>query len=443
MSIINESRKTFLKTKGHNVARLAIDYLEKEEPHNADEYVHVRNLRIYGNADLRNIIHRQMVMLKRAGRFRKDAVALESVVVSYSPDELDYRNPADVEKAGQMVKTIAEDLIKKHPGRYYAAYLQADGVTHHLHGHILLTNYNEDMRPLQGRLSWKKELAPLNERVTRDFITSERGKAAYEKDWENSPLRFGNQKKRYKPTREEATAAVNNAVTQALTVATSRQDFADLLRKQRVYLLARSANDDVWQKKYGGYRKNVTFMYRGVKVRSGKIGLSAEALDKQLQSNAAEAAKAQAVAKKLVQLPVTKKLDQHPQPALQQQPAPAKPKPQPAKVISKKPQHLVWDNNNSSRSKELRGFAKESIYSDVMPETQQGLLRKLMHEKWALHDKAMLNRLTEKDKQRQVDVEAQINSITDQIAVAATQSVIEAQALAEKQEAQSVKKDPE
>ena len=156
MSIINEWRKTFLKTKGNNLARSAIDYLEKEEPHNPDEYVHVRNLRIYGNADLRNIIHRQMVMLKRAGRFRKDAVALESVVVSYSPDELDYRNPADVEKAGQMVNTIAEELIKKHPGRYYAAYLQADGETHHLHGHILLTNYDEDMRPLQGRLSWKK-----------------------------------------------------------------------------------------------------------------------------------------------------------------------------------------------------------------------------------------------------------------------------------------------
>ena len=433
MSIINERRKTFLKTKGNNIARFAIDYLEKEDPHNPDEYVHVRNLRIYGNADLRNIIHRQMVMLKRAGRFRKDAVALESVVVSYSPDELDYRNPEDVEKAGQMVNIIAQELIKKHPGRYYAAYLQADGETHHLHGHILLTNYDEDMRPLQGRLSWKKELAPLNERVTRDFIKSEKGKAAYEKDWENSPLRVGNHGPRYKPSREEATAAVSDAVTQALNVAKSRQDFADMLRKQHVYLLARSATDDIWQKKYGGYRKNVTFMYRGVKVRSGNIGLSTEALDKQLQSNAAN------MANKVVQLPpVTKKLERQPQPPLQQQqqsaPVKPKPKPQPAKAVSKPAKPV---------SKELRGFAKESIYSDVMPETQQGLLRKLMHEKWTLHDKAMLNRLTEKDKQRQVDVEAQINSITDKIAVAATQSVIEAQALAEKQEAQSVKKDPE
>lgn len=430
MSIINESRKTFLKTKGNNLARFAIDYLEKEEPHNPDEYVHVRNLRIYGNADLRNIIHRQMVMLKRAGCFRKDAVALESVVVSYSPDELDYRNPADVEKAGQMVKTIAEELIKKHPGRYYAAYLQADGVTHHLHGHILLTNYNEDMRPLQGRLSWKKELAPLNERVTRDFIKSEKGKAAYEKDWENSPLRVGNHKK-YKPTYEEATAAVNDAVTQALTVAKSRQDFADMLRKQRVYLLARSANDDIWEKKYGGYRKNVTFMYRGVKVRSGKIGLSTEALDKQLQSNAAN------MVNKVVQLPpVTKKLERQPQPALlqQKQQAPAKPKPQPAKAVSKPAKPV---------SKELRGFAKSSIYTDTMPATKQDLLRKLIHEKWALNDKAMLNQLTEKDKKRQVDVQDQISSITNEIAVAATQSVIEAQALAEQQEAQSVKKDPE
>lgn len=434
MSIINESRKTFLKTKGNNLARSAIDYLEKEEPHNPDEYVHVRNLRIYGNADLRNIIHRQMVMLKRAGRFRKDAVALESIVVSYSPDELDYRNPADVEKAGQMVKTIAEDLIKKHPGRYYAAYLQADGETHHLHGHILLTNYNEDMRPLQGRLSWKKELAPLNERVTRDFIKSEKGKAAYEKDWENSPLRVGNHGPRYKPSREEATAAVSDAVTQALNVAKSRQDFADMLRKQRVYLLARSATDDIWQKKYGGYRKNVTFMYRGVKVRSGKIGLSTEALDKQLQSNAAN------MANKVVQLPpVTKKLERQPQPALPQQKqqapakqpakqqAPTKPKPQPAKAVSK----------------ELRGFAKSSIYTDTMPATKQDLLRKLIWEKWALNDKAMLNQLTEKDKKRQVDVQDQISSITNEIAVAATQSVIEAQELAEKQEAQSAKKDPE
>lgn len=441
MSIINERRKTFLKTKGNNIARFAIDYLEKEDPHNPDEYVHVRNLRIYGNADLRNIIHRQMVMLKRAGRFRKDAVALESVVVSYSPDELDYRNPEDVEKAGQMVNIIAQELIKKHPGRYYAAYLQADGESHHLHGHILLTNYNEDMRPLQGRLSWKKELAPLNERVTRDFIKSEKGKAAYEKDWENSPLRVGNHGPRYKPSREEATAAVNEAVTQTLKAAKSRQDFADMLRKQRVYLLARSANDDIWEKKYGGYRKNVTFMYRGVKVRSGNIGLSTEALDKQLQSNAAN------MANKVVQLPtVTKKLERQSQPALPQQKqqapakqpakqqAPTKPKPQPAKAASKPAKPV---------SKELRGFAKESIYSDVMPATQQDLLRKLMHEKWALQDKAILNRLTEKDKQRQVDVEAQINSITDKIAVAATQSVIEAQALAEKQEAQSVKEDPE
>lgn len=435
MSIINESRKTFLKTKGNNIARFAIDYLEKEDPHNPDEYVHVRNLRIYGNADLRNIVHRQMVMLKRAGRFRKDAVALESVVVSYSPDELDYRNPEDVEKAGQMVNTIAQELIKNHPGRYYAAYLQADGETHHLHGHILLTNYNEDMRPLQGRLSWKKELAPLNERVTRAAITSEKGKAAYEKDWENSPLRGGTQKKRYRPTREEATAVVNDAVTQALTVAKSRQDFADMLRNQQVYLLARSATDDIWQKKYGGYRKNVTFMYRGVKVRSGKIGLSTEALDKQLQSNAAN------IANKVVQLPpVTKKLERHPQPALPQQkqqaPAkqPAKPKPQPAKAVSKPAKPV---------SKELRGFAKSSIYTDTMPATKQDLLRKLIWEKWALNDKAMLNQLTEKDKQRQVDVQDQISSITNEIAVAATQSVIEAQALAEKQEAQSVKKDPE
>ena len=207
-----------------------------------------------------------------------------------------------------------------------------------------------------------------------------------------------------------------------------------MLRKQQVYLLARSANDDIWTKKYGGYRKNLTFMYRGVKIRSGKIGLSTEALDKKLQRNAAMKEQA---AKDVIQLPVTKKLERQPQPVLpqQKQPEPVKPKQQPAKKAASKPAKAV--------SKELRGFAKESIFSDVMPETQQDLLRKLMHEKWALQDKAMLNCLTEKDKQRQVDVEAQINSITDKIAVAATQSVIEAQKLAEKQEAQSAKKDPE
>lgn len=82
---------------------------------------------------------------------------------------------------------------------------------------------------------------------------------------------------------------MKKAMMSALKQATSRQEFLQLILQQNIYLNrdANKSSDDLWLRHDGGFRKSLSFEYRGTPGRTATLlGLSLEQIDQRLKWNA-------------------------------------------------------------------------------------------------------------------------------------------------------------
>lgn len=193
MSIINVTSKYFVSTSKQYSGKSAIQYLENKKPHSVNDLIKERNERTSSNClDLQLYLAHQTEQLKCANKVHKNSIALFSIVQSFDPAELDYRRVADIDTCHKIGAATAKLLAQKYPNRTWAVFTQADGVSHHLHNHILFFNYDRNLQAIGHTLSWKKDLKPINEAVTRQYLTSQESIKVREKDWSvgDEPLKI-------------------------------------------------------------------------------------------------------------------------------------------------------------------------------------------------------------------------------------------------------------
>lgn len=279
----------YLKTEGHgkNSGRSAVEYVENEQVHHADDSVTSRNLRRSSNCgDFSVVYNRYSKRLKQEKGERK-TVAFFSIVQSFSKDELDYRNPDDVDLAHEAGCELARRLAKQYPDRAWGVWTQADGDSHHLHNHIYFMNYDSSMKAVPHKdtyraLDWK-DVSKLNDEVCEDILGDKSAPVqspARQKILEDgyAPLSDVGRKSRKKSQHKTDVEHINAAFTKAIAVATSEQELSRLLARQGVFVQLRGdmekderGHDLRWKTKSGRYRKALTLKYKGTKLRTDKL----------------------------------------------------------------------------------------------------------------------------------------------------------------------------
>lgn len=277
----------YLKTEGHgkNSGRSAVDYVESEQVHHADESVTSRNLRRSSNCgDFSVVYSRYSRRLKQEKGDRK-TVAFFSIVQSFSKDELDYRNPDDVDLAHEAGCELARRLAKQYPDRAWGVWTQADGDSHHLHNHVYFMNYNDAMEAVPHKetyraLDWK-DVSKLNDEVCKDILGDKSKPVrspARQKLLEDGYAPLSDSGRKRKSQHKANVEYINVAFTKAIAVATSEQELSRLLARQGVFVQLRGdmekddrGHDLRWKTKAGRYRKALTLKYKGTKLRTDKL----------------------------------------------------------------------------------------------------------------------------------------------------------------------------
>lgn len=180
MSIIS------VKTKYHTPPRKnsetgkgCIAYLSDEKSHNESNVSPIRNLRKSSNCgDFKSVARKRF---KEQARNSNANVELYSIVQSFDLDELDPENQNDVEKAHEIGVLTAKEIMKKVGDREFCVFTQADGESHHLHNHIVIMNCDKELNTIRHGLSWKKTLAPLNDKITSEQLQNTKQKAVQER----------------------------------------------------------------------------------------------------------------------------------------------------------------------------------------------------------------------------------------------------------------------
>lgn len=275
----------------------AMQYLG-EQSHNPDQCPD-RNLMVDSNySDVSEFFAETERRIAKANRLRNH---LYSVRLSFSKDEFDPTQATDQDLAFDLSKEFVESWLKeKNVNRPYVIALQADGKSGLLHSHIYICNPGSDGKGIPKGVSALK-MQDLNDKVTREFMLKhDRSTAvqdhliASKKQHDHNSMGASVGNRHYGKSKANAKAADNKeymkkTMMSALKQATSRQEFLQLILQQNIYLNrdANKSSDDLWLRHDGGFRKSLSFEYRGTPARTATLlGLSLEQIDQQLKWNA-------------------------------------------------------------------------------------------------------------------------------------------------------------
>ena len=275
----------------------AMQYLG-EQSHNPDQCPD-RNLMVDSNySDVSEFFVETERRIAKANRLRNH---LYSVRLSFSRDEFDPTQATDQDLAFELSKEFVESWLKeKGINRPYIVALQADGKSGLLHSHIYICNPGADAKGIPKGVSALK-MQDLNDKVTREFMLKhDRSTAvqdrlmANKKQHDHNSMGASIGDRHYGKSKANAKAADNKeymkkAMMSALKQATSRQEFLQLILQQNIYLNrdANKSSDDLWLRHDGGFRKSLSFEYRGTPGRTTTLlGLNLEQIDQQLKWNA-------------------------------------------------------------------------------------------------------------------------------------------------------------
>ena len=275
----------------------ALGYLA-EQSHNPDQCPD-RNLMVDSNcSDVSEFFAETERRIAKANRLRNH---LYSVRLSFSKDEFDPTQATDQDLAFDLSKEFVESWLKeKNVNRPYVIALQADGKSGLLHSHIYICNPGSDGKGIPKGVSALK-MQDLNDKVTREFMLKhDRSTAvqdhliASKKQHDHNSMGASVGNRHYGKSKANAKAADNKeymkkTMMSALKQATSRQEFLQLILQQNIYLNrdANKSSDDLWLRHDGGFRKSLSFEYRGTPGRTATLlGLSLEQIDQQLKWNA-------------------------------------------------------------------------------------------------------------------------------------------------------------
>ncbi|MDM8303717.1 hypothetical protein [Limosilactobacillus vaginalis] len=275
----------------------ALGYLA-EQSHNPDQCPD-RNLMVDSNcSDVSEFFAETERRIAKANRLRNH---LYSVRLSFSRDEFDPTQATDQDLAFELSKEFVESWLKeKGINRPYIVALQADGKSGLLHSHIYICNPGADAKGIPKGVSALK-MQDLNDKVTREFMLKhDRSTAVQDKLMANKKQHDHNSmgasvgEQHYGKSKANAKAVDNKeymkkAMMSALKQATSRQEFLQLILQQNIYLNrdANKSSDDLWLRHDGGFRKSLSFEYRGTPGRTATLlGLSLEQIDQRLKWNA-------------------------------------------------------------------------------------------------------------------------------------------------------------
>lgn len=275
----------------------AMQYLG-EQSHNPDQCPD-RNLMVDSNySDVSEFFAETERRIAKANRLRNH---LYSVRLSFSKDEFDPTQATDQDLAFDLSKEFVESWLKeKNVNRPYVIALQADGKSGLLHSHIYICNPGSDGKGIPKGVSALK-MQDLNDKVTREFMLKhDRSTAvqdhliASKKQHDHNSMGASVGNRHYGKSKANAKAADNKeymkkTMMSALKQATSRQEFLQLILQQNIYLNrdANKSSDDLWLRHDGGFRKSLSFEYRGTPARTATLlGLSLEKIDQQLKWNA-------------------------------------------------------------------------------------------------------------------------------------------------------------
>ena len=275
----------------------ALGYLA-EQSHNPDQCPD-RNLMVDSNcSDVSEFFAETERRIAKANRLRNH---LYSVRLSFSKDEFDPTQATDQDLAFDLSKEFVESWLKeKNVNRPYVIALQADGKSGLLHTHIYICNPGADGKGIPKGVSALK-MQDLNDRVTREFMLKhDRSTAiqdrlmANKKQHDHNSMGASIGDRHYGKSKANAKAVDNKeymkkAMMSALKQATSRQEFLQLILQQNIYLNrdANKSSDDLWLRHDGGFRKSLSFEYRGTPGRTATLlGLNLEQIDQRLKWNA-------------------------------------------------------------------------------------------------------------------------------------------------------------
>lgn len=275
MSVI--SVKTKYHTPPHKnseTGKGCIAYLNDEKSHNESNVSPIRNLRKSSNCgDFKSMARKRF---KEQARNSNANVELYSVVQSFDLEELDPENQDDVDKAHQIGVLTAKEILKKVGDREFCVFTQADGESHHLHNHIVIMNCDRELNTIKHGLSWKKTLAPINDKITGEQLQNAKQKAVQErlkKSYDEvTALSATKRKVKRQKENEKKKEYIYENVNDVLKIAKTQKEFVELLRERQI-IIRRNAKEKEfnWLTKSGKYKSRLPFEYQGYKITSKKL----------------------------------------------------------------------------------------------------------------------------------------------------------------------------
>lgn len=219
---------------------------------------------------------------------------------SFSRGELDYKNPDDARIANELGRDLAEQwLLSKGTRRYFCVFTQADGKSHLLHNHILVSNVDMFGNALPKGISFQK-VSDINDDVVinglarygKNATVQQELKAQKQENDDRSATNAIDNRSygHYNNTDESQKNRdhMTNALKHALKTATSRAEFNQYLVRQDIRINRQSnENDDGWLRQDGRLKKFLSLTYNNTHMRtSTALHLTLEQIDDQLRDNA-------------------------------------------------------------------------------------------------------------------------------------------------------------
>lgn len=420
----------YLKTEGHgkNSGKSAVEYVENEQVHHADDSVTSRNLRRSSNCGNFSVVYGEYSKRLKQEKGARKTVAFFSIVQSFSKAELDYRSPDDIDLAHEAGCELARRLAKQYPDRAWGVWTQADGDSHHLHNHIYFMNYDGSMKAVPHKdtyraLDWKG-VSKLSDQVCEDVLGKKskpvrspaRQKLLEKRGY--APLSDSGRKR--KSQHKADIEHINSAFTKAIEMATSEQELSRLLAQQGVFIQLRGdmekddkGHDLRWKTKSGRYRKALTLKYRGTKVRTDKLDnpMSTAAIVSKLVGNALQAQEKvqQENRQKRRKINVERTSESKPESKTAGQ-SNAKTKPATRKIHANSGHHETGKND-----KNLGGE------TNIKPLSQQQLLHQIEIKLMKLRE---LKTKTEAQKRQEEELQQKFNEVQNQIITRTTQAYV-------------------
>lgn len=264
-----------------------------------------RNLMIYnsaGGANPFNSADTFPYLVKEAKRFASGAMKNDVYTIrqSFDDSELKYNSTLDVEIANELGRNLAEKFLEKRGiQREYCVFTQADGVSHHLHNHIVIINPDYYGRAIAKGISFH-EIADLNDEVViaglkangRDTAVQEELRAKKQVDDGRSTANAtGNCKYGHYHTDSDSTKNreyMTNVLRHALRSATNRAEFNRYLIQRNIKINRQSdENDGGWLRKNGELKESLSIEYDHTHMKTKTaLHMALADIDKQLAKNA-------------------------------------------------------------------------------------------------------------------------------------------------------------